>query len=294
MRLLDGKAASAALLEEVKAGVAALGGPQPAVAFVRVGEDPASVSYVKAKGKRAAEVGIESHLHVLPEETPAAELFALLDRLNADPAVHGILVQQPLPKQIPTREVVNYVDVAKDVDGFSDRSLGRLVQGDPDAMMACTPAGVIQLLRHYRIASQGKHVVIVGRSIIVGKPLAQLFLQRGEFADATVTVCHSRTQSLASHLSRADIVVAALGSPEFIRGEHLREGSTVIDVGINRVEDASAKRGYRLVGDVHFPSASERVEAITPVPGGVGPMTIAVLLQNTLRAYQTQNRREQP
>lgn len=283
MAILDGNAIAAAVLEDVRAGVARLG-RRPCIAFVRVGEDPASVSYVNKKNRTAAEVGIEPRLEVYPETITQAELLAVLDRLNADPAVHGVLVQAPLPRHLDERAVFQHIDPRKDVDGFHPANLGRLVQDDPAAFVACTPAGILELLRRGGVALDGKHVVVVGRSVIVGKPVALLALQKT--ANATVTVCHSRTPDLPAHIGRADVLIAAIGRAEFVRGAWIKPGAVVVDVGINRVADPSRKSGYRLVGDVEFAEASRTASLITPVPGGVGPMTVAMLMRNTLRACE--------
>ena len=224
----------------------------------------------------------------LPAETPQAELLALVDRLNADEAVHGILVQMPLPKHMDADAVIQRIAPAKDVDGFHPVSVGNLLIGGGRGFAPCTPAGVQELLVRSGVETRGAECVIVGRSNIVGKPMAALMVQAGPGADATVTVCHSRTRDLAAHVRRADIVIAAVGRPEMIRGDMIRPGAVVIDVGINRVDDPSAKRGYRLVGDVHFAEAMEVAAAVTPVPGGVGPMTITMLLKNTLQAARAQ------
>lgn len=284
MRLIDGNAIAQQVLAEVKARAARLAPVVPHVAFVRVGEDPASVSYVAKKQKTAAEVGMKASLTVFPSDVSKAELFAHLDALNADASVHGILIQAPLPKHLPETEVFNRVSPAKDVDGFSTQSIGRLVQELPGAFAACTPAGVIELLRRSGVETAGKHAVVVGRSLIVGKPAAALLLAKG--CDCTVTVAHSKTRDLAAVVRQADIVVAAIGKPRFITAEMVRPGAVVIDVGINRVPDPTKKAGYRIVGDVDFEAVAPKCEAITPVPGGVGPMTVAMLMMNTLTACE--------
>ena len=282
MRLIDGNAIAQQVLAEVKAEVAALAPVVPHVAFVRVGEDPASVSYVAKKERTAAEVGMRASLRVFPADVPKAELLAHLDALNADASVHGILVQAPLPAHLPETEVFNRVSPAKDVDGFGTESVGRLVQELPGAFAACTPRGVVELLRRSGVATAGKHAVVVGRSLIVGKPAAALLLAKG--CDCTVTVAHSRTADLPAITRQADILVAAIGKPRFITADMVKPGAVVIDVGINRVPDASRKSGFRIVGDVDFDAVAPRCEAITPVPGGVGPMTVAMLMRNTLDA----------
>lgn len=284
MNLIDGNAIASTITAELRATIAALPHTPPRVAFVRVGDDPASVSYVRKKEKTAAEIGASAELHVLPETVSALELFALIDRLNADPAIHGILVQAPLPPHIDDQEVFNRVDPRKDVDGFNRVNIGKLAQEDPTGFVACTPLGIIELLLRSGIETAGKHAVIVGRSLIVGKPLALLLMRKAPGGNATVTVCHSRSRDLASITRQADILIAAIGSPGFIRPDMVRESAVVIDVGINRVADPSRKSGYKLVGDVAFDEIAPKTTAITPVPGGVGPMTVAMLMQNTLKA----------
>jgi methylenetetrahydrofolate dehydrogenase (NADP+)/methenyltetrahydrofolate cyclohydrolase len=282
MGLIDGNAIAQQVLTEVKAEVAKLTPVIPHVAFVRVGEDPASVSYVTKKQKTAAEVGMRASLKVFPENVSLAELSAHLDALNADPEVHGILIQAPLPKHLPETEVFNRVSPAKDVDGFGTQSIGRLVQELPGAFAACTPRGVIELLRRSGVQTAGKHAVVVGRSLIVGKPAALLLIAKG--CDCTVTIAHSRTADLAAITRQADILIAAIGKPHFIKADMVKPGAVVIDVGINRVADATKKSGYRIVGDVDFDAVAPLASAITPVPGGVGPMTVAMLMRNTLDA----------
>jgi methylenetetrahydrofolate dehydrogenase (NADP+)/methenyltetrahydrofolate cyclohydrolase len=282
MGLIDGNAIAQQVLTEVKAEVAKLAPVIPHVAFVRVGEDPASVSYVTKKQKTADEVGMRASLKVFPENVSLAELYAHLDTLNADPEVHGILIQAPLPKHLPESEVFNRVSPAKDVDGFGTQSIGRLVQELPGAFAACTPRGVIELLRRSGVQTAGKHAVVVGRSLIVGKPAALLLIAKG--CDCTVTIAHSRTADLAAITRQADILIAAIGKPHFIKADMVKPGAVVIDVGINRVADATKKSGYRIVGDVDFDAVAPLASAITPVPGGVGPMTVAMLMRNTLDA----------
>jgi methylenetetrahydrofolate dehydrogenase (NADP+) / methenyltetrahydrofolate cyclohydrolase len=257
-------------------------GVTPGLTVVLVGDDPASAVYVAAKGRACVAAGMHGETIRMPTTTTQAELAEVVHRLNRDPAVHGILVQMPLPRQIDSDTVLRHIDPAKDVDGFHPVNVGRLFIGDQDAFAPCTPAGVMVLLREYGIPTAGMHVVVIGRSMIVGKPMAALLVQPG--VDATVTVCHSRTRDLAEHTRRADIVIAAVGRPEMVTGDMIRPGATVIDVGINRVNDPTSPRGYRLVGDVHFESARHVASHITPVPGGVGAMTIAMLLDNTLKA----------
>lgn len=279
--ILDGKALAAELRRQTGEQVAefrAQGGPVPCLAAVLVGDDPASEVYVRNKRRACEQAGMDSQLHRLPAETSEAELLSLLDQLNADPAVHGILVQLPLPRGIDTTRVLDYVDPAKDVDCFHPVNVGLMVQGRP-RFLPCTPAGVQRLLLHYGIETAGKHAVIVGRSEIVGKPLANMLLARGPGGDATVTVCHSRSQNLAELTRQADILIAAVGRPEMITADMVKPGAAVVDVGINRTEAG-------LVGDVAFGPVSQVASWITPVPGGVGPLTIAMLLQNTYTAAQ--------
>tara|TARA_Y100000588_G_scaffold394258_1_gene513771 strand:+ start:6577 stop:7449 length:873 start_codon:yes stop_codon:yes gene_type:complete len=286
MKLIDGKLIAATILEEITEEVTQLGEEKPRVIFIRVGEDPASVSYVRNKERAAAMTGIRADLRVFPESVTEKELVSEVEALNQDSSVHGILVQAPLPGHIDEAKVFRAVLPEKDVDGFHNVNIGKLCQEDPTGSVACTPAGIIELLKRSDISVEGKHVVVLGRSLIVGKPVALLFLQKGPFANATLTVCHSRTKDIASITRQADILVAAIGRAHFVTVDMLKPGSVVIDVGINRIEDTSRKRGYRLVGDVDFEAASEIVSAITPVPGGVGPMTVAMLMQNTLQAFK--------
>jgi methylenetetrahydrofolate dehydrogenase (NADP+)/methenyltetrahydrofolate cyclohydrolase len=249
-----------------------------------VGDDPASRAYVRSKDKMCRELGLHSVKLELPSETTEAELLARVAELNRDPAIHGILVQSPTPKHIDESVVVRALDPAKDVDGFHPINVAKLALGDPSGFVPCTPLGCLRLLRESNFRISGAHVVVLGRSMIVGKPLALLLMQKTAHANATVTVVHSRSRNLPEITRSADIVIAAIGQAGFVRREHVREGAVVIDVGINRVDDANAPRGYRLVGDVAFDEVAEVVSAITPVPGGVGPMTIACLMVNTVRA----------
>lgn len=282
MQLIDGNAIAQQILAEVKAKVATLAPVVPHVVFVRVGEDPASVSYVNKKQLTADQVGMKASLKLFPETVSKEELFACLDALNADASVHGILVQAPLPKHLPETEVFNRVSADKDVDGFNTLNIGRLVQEVPGAIAACTPAGVIELLKRSGVKTAGKRAVVLGRSLIVGKPAAVLLLSKG--TDATVTVAHSRTENLAEVVREADIVIAAIGKPKFVTADMVKPGAVVIDVGINRIPDATKKSGFRLVGDVDFEAVAPKCSHITPVPGGVGPMTVAMLMKNTLDA----------
>jgi methylenetetrahydrofolate dehydrogenase (NADP+)/methenyltetrahydrofolate cyclohydrolase len=287
-RLLDGTAIAQAIRAEVAQQVARLAtaGQKPGLAAVLVGEDPASAVYVRSKGKACEEAGMHSVTIRLPASTTEAELLETVDRLNADLQIHGILVQLPLPKHIDAEKVLRRIDPAKDVDGFHPLNVGKLVTGDRTAFRPATPYGVQQMLVRSGIETKGAHAVIVGRSNIVGRPMANLLIQQGPGGDATVTICHSRTRDLPAVTRTADILIAAIGKAEFVTAEMVRPGAVVIDVGINRVDDSSRPRGYRLVGDVAFEPVSRVASAITPVPGGVGPMTIAMLLQNTLQAIQ--------
>jgi methylenetetrahydrofolate dehydrogenase (NADP+)/methenyltetrahydrofolate cyclohydrolase len=284
--LIDGTAIAAAERATVATDVAALAakGIVPGLTVVLVGEDPASAVYVRSKERASREAGMRGDTIRLPDTTTQAELLALVDRLNADPAVHGILVQMPLPTQIDPQTVLRRIDPRKDVDGFHPVNVGKVLIGDPDAFAPCTPAGVMVMLRHAGVETAGREAVIVGRSTIVGKPMASLLMQPG--VDATVTICHSKTRDLKAHVRAADILIAAIGRAEMIPGEWIKPGGTVIDVGMNRVPDPSMRSGHRLCGDVHFASAREVAGRITPVPGGVGPMTIAMLLRNTVRAAE--------
>jgi methylenetetrahydrofolate dehydrogenase (NADP+)/methenyltetrahydrofolate cyclohydrolase len=285
-RILDGAAIAAAIREEIAGEVRALAatGTIPGLAVVIVGDDPASQLYVKSKGQACHEAGMLSETVRLPAETTEAELLAVVDRLNADPAIHGFLVQLPLPRHIDAEQVLNRIAPAKDVDGFHPVNVGRLSVGDPAAFRPATPYGVQQMLIRSGIETKGAHAVILGRSNIVGKPMASLFLQDAPGGNATVTVCHSRSRDLPALTRQADILVVAIGKPAFVTRDMVRPGAVVIDVGINRVTDPAEPKGYRVVGDVDYGPVSEVASAITPVPGGVGKMTIAMLLMNTLQA----------
>ena len=288
--LLDGARIAAEVRGEVAASVQemqARHGVTPGLAVVLTGDDPASAVYVRNKGRACQEAGMASETVILPQETTQQELLDLLERLNGDDRYHGILVQLPLPPHIDEEQVVRTLDPAKDVDGLHPENMGRLVLGSP-RFPPCTPAGIQQLLRRSGYATEGKHVVICGRSTIVGKPLALLLVQKREGANATVTVCHTGTPDLAAITRQADILVVAAGRPNTVTADMVKPGAAVVDVGINRVRDPSRKRGYRLVGDVDFAGVSEVAAAVSPVPGGVGPMTIAMLLSNTLRAARLQ------
>ena len=285
-KIISGNEIARQIREELHEQVARLAeeGLVPGLATVLVGEDPASRLYVGMKNKAAAAAGIHSRQLTLAEETSEAELLALVDELNADPEIHGILVQLPLPKQIDESKVLLAVDPAKDVDGFHPVNVGRLATGDLDVLAPCTPRGVIEMLLRSGADPSGKHVVVVGRSNIVGKPMAFLLLRRVAGGNATVTVAHSRTADLGALTRLADILVVAVGWAGLVTGEMIKPGAVVIDVGTNRVDDPTRERGYKVVGDVEFDSAKEVASAITPVPGGVGPMTIAMLLANTVEA----------
>ena len=289
MQLIDGNKIAASLIAELKAEVASYPGRRPCIALERVGDDPASISYVKKKQSTASEIGMESRLHLPPVTISQEELCALIDQLNGDPTVDGILVQSPLPKGISEVEVFRRIVAHKDVDGFHTLNLGKLAQEDDSGFVACTPAGIIEMLTRSGVSLAGKHVVVLGRSLIVGKPAALLAMQRKPWANATVTVCHSQTANLPAITKQADILIAAIGKAEFVTADMVKPGAVVIDVGVNRVPDATKKSGYRLTGDVHFPTVSPLCSQISPVPGGVGPMTVAMLMKNTVKAYR-QNR----
>jgi methylenetetrahydrofolate dehydrogenase (NADP+)/methenyltetrahydrofolate cyclohydrolase len=287
-RILDGTRLSRVIRDEVAVDVKRLTarGHQPGLAVVIVGDDPASQVYVRAKGKACVEAGMHSVTIGLPADVLQAELMATVDRLNRDPAIHGILVQLPLPRHLNEREVLLRLDPAKDVDGFHPINAGKVAIGDSSGFRPCTPYGVQQMLVREAIETSGAHAVIIGRSNIVGRPMASLLLGSGPGGDATVTVCHSRTRDLAAITRMADIVIIAIGRAGFLTAEMIREGATVIDVGINRVADAASPKGYRLAGDVAFDEVARKAGAISPVPGGVGRMTIAMLLRNTVQACE--------
>ncbi len=259
-------------------------GVLPGLAVILAGENPASQVYVSRKVKMCETLGFHSRKILLPESVSQEELIAVIQELNDDPAIHGILVQSPTPKQISESAVINAISVKKDVDCFHPANVGRVFSGDLSGFLPCTPWGVSRLLTETGIETAGKNVVILGRSNIVGKPMAAILLAKGKAGDATVTVCHSRTEHLEEYTRRADIIIAALGIPRFLKGDMVREGAVVIDVGINRIPCAEKKSGFKLVGDVDFDSVYPKASAITPVPGGVGPMTIAMLMKNTIRA----------
>jgi len=283
---IDGRAIAEKLYLDLRKDIAELKskGVTPGLAVVLVGDDPASRAYVRSKDKMSRELGLHSVKLELPAETTQSELLARVDGLNRDPKVHGILVQSPPPKQIDEAAIVRALDPRKDVDGFHPLNVAKLAMGDPTGFVACTPLGVQRLLIESKIDIAGAHVVVLGRSMIVGKPVALLLMQKAKGGDATVTIAHSRTKNLEQVTRSADILIAAIGRAHFVKAGHVREGAVVIDVGINRVEDKTNERGYRLVGDVAFDEVAPKARAITPVPGGVGPMTIAMLMNNTVKA----------
>ena len=284
--LIEGRAIAERVYAELRGEIAELkkNGRSPGLAVVLVGDNPASRAYVRSKDKMCRDLGLHSVKLELPAETSQAELLARVEELNRDSTIHGILVQSPPPKHIDEATIVRALDPAKDVDGFHPVNVAKLALGDESGFVPCTPLGCQRLLIESGFEISGAHVVVLGRSMIVGKPLALLLMRKGPGGDATVTVVHSRSRRLAEITRSADILIAAIGQPEFVRAEHVRDGAVVIDVGINRVDDATIERGYRLVGDVAFAEVSEKASAITPVPGGVGPMTIAMLMSNTVKA----------
>jgi len=286
-KIISGTQIAAEIREELKGRVKKLSekGVTPSLAVVLVGEDPASVSYVTAKAKGAEEIGMHEETIRLSADTPEEEVIKTVDKLNKDPKFHGILVQLPLPKHVSTDKVINYISPEKDVDAFHPVNVGKLLRGEP-CPLPCTPHGVQELLIRSGYDPGGKHVVICGRSNIVGKPLAAILMQKKKGANATVTVCHTGTKDLPSFSRQADILVAAMGSPKAITADMVRDGAVVIDVGVNRVEDKTREKGFRLVGDADFDAIKEKAEAITPVPGGVGPMTVTMLLMNTVEAAE--------
>jgi methylenetetrahydrofolate dehydrogenase (NADP+)/methenyltetrahydrofolate cyclohydrolase len=290
MDIIDGNRVAADIIAELKAEVATIAGRRPCLALVRVGDDPASVSYVRKKEQTAAEIGVEGRVFLPPVSITQQEIFALIDQLNADPAVDGILVQSPLPTHLDELAVFRRVSPEKDVDGFHTVNLGKVAQEDPTGFVACTPAGIMELLRRSGVDLKGKHVVVLGRSLIVGKPVALLALQKRAGANGTVTVCHSATRDLPAITRLADVLIAAIGRPEFVTAEMVKPGAVVIDVGINRVPDPTRKTGYRLTGDVAFASVAPLCSRITPVPGGVGPMTVAMLMSNTIKARRLRDK----
>jgi methylenetetrahydrofolate dehydrogenase (NADP+) / methenyltetrahydrofolate cyclohydrolase len=284
--LIDGKAVAEKINQETKSTVSRLRehGVTPGLAVVLVGENPASMSYVRSKDRTANVLGFYSRKIEVPDTTSQLELLQIVEELNADPAIHGILIQSPPPSHINEAEITLALDPKKDVDGFHPINVGKLAIGDPTAMVPCTPLGCQRLLIESGIEIRGAHVVVIGRSMLVGKPVGLLLMRKGEGGDATVTIAHSRTRHLPEITRSADILISAIGQPGYVRAEHVREGTVVIDVGINRVDDSTKKNGYRIVGDVAFDEVAPKTKAITPVPGGVGPMTVAMLMANTLTA----------
>ncbi len=289
-KIIDGKKIAADIREELKAEVAALKEQNiiPGLGVILVGEDPASQSYVSAKEKACKNIGIFSDDNRLSADTSEEELLKLVDQMNKDPKINGILVQLPLPKHINEAAILLAIDPDKDVDGFHPMNVGKMMVGE-ETFLPCTPHGVVQMLQRSGVETSGAHVVVVGRSNIVGKPVANMLLQKKDGANATVTLCHTRTKDLSYHTRQADIIIAASGWPNTVTAEMVKDGAVVIDVGVNRVEDASRERGYRLVGDVDFDAVKEKASFITPVPGGVGPMTITMLLFNTVNSAKRAN-----
>lgn len=287
MQLIQGPKVAATVLEECQRDIAELAkvGKKPGLAVVLVGDDPASRAYVRSKDKKCKELGLHSVKHELPENTTQEELLALVAQLNADPTIHGILVQSPPPKHIDESAIVRAIDPRKDVDGFHPENVAKLTLEDPTGFVPCTPAGCIRLLQDAGVATDGAHVVVLGRSMIVGKPVALLLMAKNSNGgNATVTVAHSRTKNLAELTRTADILIAAIGRPHFVKADMVKDGAVVIDVGINRVEAPGTEKGYKIVGDVDFDAVAPKCRAISPVPGGVGPMTIALLMANTIKA----------
>jgi len=284
-QIIDGKSISQQIREELKDDVKRLTekGIKPGLAVILVGENPASKVYVGSKEKACNELGIYSEAYRLPESASEEELLSLIDELNAKKEIDGILVQLPLPDHVNEEKILMRIDPDKDVDGFHPVNVGRMVIGNP-RFLPCTPWGIQELLKRTNIDPSGKHVVVIGRSNIVGKPVACILVQKAEAANATVTICHSRTQNIAEIARQADILVAAIGKPKFVTADMVKDGAVIIDVGVNRIPDATKKSGTRLVGDVDFDAVKDKVSAITPVPGGVGPMTIAMLMMNTVRS----------
>lgn len=291
--ILSGKEISQKILEELKSEVSALKdqGINPGLAVIRVGDDPASVAYVNGKKRDAEKIGIKSYEYILPESTSQNELCDIIDKLNGDDNVHGILVQLPLPSHIDEQEIIQRISPDKDVDGFHPVNVGKMVIGQ-DAFLPCTPFGIVKMLEYAGIETRGKHTVVIGRSNIVGKPIANLMLQKRNPGNSTVTVCHTATSNMSDYTLQADILIVAAGRPAVVKADMVKPGAVVIDVGINRVEDASSPRGYRLVGDVDFDSVAEKASWITPVPGGVGLMTRAMLMYNTVKAVKNSKRSE--
>lgn len=288
-KLIDGRAIAEKVYVDLRHEIAELKsrGLTPGLAVLLVGDNPASRAYVRSKDKMSRELGLHSVKLELPASTTQSELLARVEELNRDPAIHGILVQSPPPPQIDEAAIVAALDPRKDVDGFHPLNVAKLALEDPTGFVPCTPLGILRLLTESKIDISGAHAVVLGRSMIVGKPLALLLMRKG--TDATVTVVHSRTRNLPEMTRSADILIAAIGKANFVKAEHVRDGAVIVDVGINRVEDATSERGYRLVGDVAFDEVAKKTAAITPVPGGVGPMTIAMLMSNTVKACRQIN-----
>lgn len=286
MEIIDGNEIASSVLRGLTDRISTFGEKKPCVTFIRVGDDPASISYLRKKEKTANEVGILSQLKVFPVEMSQEDLLSEIDKLNSDLEVHGILVQAPLPEHMDERTVFNRVHPSKDVDGFNATNLGKLCQEQEDAFISCTPAGIVEIIKRTGIETDGKHVVVLGRSLIVGKPAGMLFLRKGFPGNATVTFCHSRTANLKDFVKRADLIIAAIGKALFVQADMVKEGAVIIDVGINRISDETKKSGYRLVGDVDFEKVAPKTSYITPVPGGVGPMTVAMLMSNTVKAFE--------
>jgi methylenetetrahydrofolate dehydrogenase (NADP+)/methenyltetrahydrofolate cyclohydrolase len=285
--IIDGKSVSESILSELTQAVSLLDG-SPGLAVILVGDNPASKAYIGMKKKACERLGIKSFEFLLPAESSEADLVQLIESLNDRDEVDGILLQMPLPKGFDEQKMLELIDPSKDVDGFHPINVGKLLIG-LDAFKSCTPYGVFELMKRYDIDANGKHVVIIGRSNIVGKPMAAILVQNEVGANATVTVCHSRTKDLAAITKQADILIAAIGKPHFVTEDMVKDGAVVIDVGINRVDDASIEKGYKLVGDVDFDAVKGKSSAITPVPGGVGPLTIAMLMTNTVTAFKNRN-----
>ncbi len=292
-KIIDGKLISSEIREELKSEVESLKkeGITPGLGVILVGEDPASKSYVSAKEKACDSLGIYSDNKHIPADTTENELLELIDKMNNDPKIDGILVQLPLPAHIDSDKVIMRISPDKDVDGFHPQSIGKMIMGK-DTFLPCTPHGVVKLLGYSGVQIEGSHVVVVGRSNIVGKPVANLLLEKSKNGNATVTVCHSRTRNIAEITRQADILIAAMGKPQFIKADMVKDGAVVIDVGVNRIDDSTKKRGYRLVGDVDFDALKEKVSLITPVPGGVGPMTITMLMYNTVLSAKLRKERK--
>lgn len=288
MQLLDGKKIAADIRKELKEKIDDLkskGRSVPGLVAILVGENPASQIYVASKSKACEEIGMKTKVEKLPSTLSEKELISIIEKYNSDSEYHGILVQLPLPKHINENKIIETISPKKDVDGFHPMSVGNLVIGK-ETFVSCTPAGIQELLKRYYINTRGKHVVVVGRSNIVGKPIANLMLQKNDYANSIVTVCHSAASDISYYTKQADILIAAIGQPEMIKGDMVKDGVVVIDVGINRIEDKTFSKGYRIVGDVDFEEVAAKASHITPVPGGVGPMTIAMLLSNTFKAYK--------